>query len=163
MLNIHRIDHEASHTHCWRVTVQRRTRVYVRSFSDGRYCGAQQALLAAQAYRDELITSHPPLSKPVYCAILKKTNRSGISGLSRVDRWEVSGGRRVRRLYWEAQWPIENCRSRHKKFSILKYGEDEAYRRALKAREIGIRIERPGERDGCVATVLPGGGSVSVL
>ena len=139
MLNIHRIDHEASHTHCWRVTVQRRTRVYVRSFSDGRYCGAQQALLAAQAYRDELITSHPPLSKPVYCAILKKTNRSGISGLSRVDRWEVSGGRRVRRLYWEAQWPIENCRSRHKKFSILKYGEDEAYRRALKAREIGIK------------------------
>ena len=139
MLNIHRIDHEASHTHCWRVTVQRRTRVYVRSFSDGRYGGAQQALLAAQAYRDELITSHPPLSKPVYCAILKKTNRSGISGLSRVDRWEVSGGRRVRRLYWEAQWPIENCRSRHKKVSILKYGEDEAYRRALKAREIGIK------------------------
>jgi hypothetical protein len=56
VLNIHRIDHEASHTHCWRVTVQCRTRVYMRSFSDGRYGGAQQALPAATTYRDELIS-----------------------------------------------------------------------------------------------------------
>ena len=128
MLNIHRIDHEASHTHCWRVTVQRRTRIYVRSFSDGRYGGAEQALVAATTYRDALIRSNPPLSKPVYCAILKKTNRSGISGLSRIDRWEFSKGRRVHRLYWDVQWPIENCQSRHKKFSILKYGEVRAGR-----------------------------------
>ncbi len=139
MLNIHRIDHEASHTHCWRVTVQRRSRIYVQSFSDGRYGGSQQALLAAKAYRDELIASHPPLSKPVYCGILKRTNRSGVSGVTRSDRWENYKGRRVRRLNWEAQWPIEYCRSRHKKFSILKYGEEGAYRRALKARKIGLK------------------------
>ena len=139
MLNIHCIDHEASHTHCWRVTVQRRTRIYVRSFSDGRYGGAEQALVAATTYRDALIRSNPPLSKPVYCAILKKTNRSGVSGLSRIDRWEFSKGRRVHRLYWDVQWPIENCQSRHKKFSILKYGEDGAYRCTIKAREAGLK------------------------
>ena len=110
MLNIHRIDHEASH-HCWRVTVQRRTRIYVRSFSDGRYGGAEQALVAATTYRDALIRSNPPLSKPVYCAILKKTNRSGISGAEPYRPMGILQGRRVHRLYWDVQWPIENCQS----------------------------------------------------
>ena len=82
MLNIHRIDHEASPHHCWRVTVQRRTRIYVRSFSDGRYGGAEQALVAATTYRDALIRSNPPLSKPVYCAILRRRIALAFQGLS---------------------------------------------------------------------------------
>ena len=70
MLNIRRVDHEASRTHCWGVTVQRRTRIYVR------HGGSQPALEAAQVYRDTLIKAHPPLSKPAYCAIRRKNNRS---------------------------------------------------------------------------------------
>lgn len=134
MLNIRRVDHDASHTHCWRVRVQRRTRVYVRNFSDNRHGGSEQARQVAQLYRDALILAHPPLSKPAYCAIRKKNNRSGISGLTRVDRWDLVNGRRIRKLLWEAQWPIGNGKSQHKKFSITKYGERGAYLRALKAR-----------------------------
>ncbi len=139
MLNIRRVDHDASSTHCWRVTVQRRTQVFRRDFSDGRHGGSQEALEAARIYRDSLIQTHPPLSMPVYCAILKRNNRSGVSGLTRVDRWEVFRGRRQHRLYWEAQWPIGQGRSQHKKFSILKYGEDAAYEKALAAREQALR------------------------
>lgn len=47
---------------------------------------------------------------------------------------------RVRRLYWEVQWPIENGRSRHRKFSILKYGEEGAYQLALAARETALEV-----------------------
>ena len=103
MLNIRRVDHEASSTHCWRVTVQRRKRIFVRDFSDGRHGGRQPAFQAARLCRDALINAHPPLSKPAYCAIRKMNNRSGISGLMRVDKWQVHNGRRARRLYWEAQ------------------------------------------------------------
>ena len=92
MLNIRRVDHAASRTHCWRVTVQRRKRIYVRHFSDGRHGGTQPALEAAQIYRDTLIQTHPPLSKPAYCAIRKENNRSGISGLTRVDTWDFPEG-----------------------------------------------------------------------
>ncbi len=60
MLNIRRIDHEDSGTHCWRVTVQRRTRVYVRNFSDGQHGGTQKALEAAQVYRDRPVQAHLP-------------------------------------------------------------------------------------------------------
>ena len=69
----------------------------------------------------------PPLSKAAYCAIRKKNNRSGISGLTRVDTWEMYKGRRFRRLHWDAQWPIGHRKAQHKKFSITKYGEEEAY------------------------------------
>jgi hypothetical protein len=138
MLNIRRVDHEASRTHCWRVTVQRRTRVYVRNFSDTRHGGSAKALLAAQVYRDQLVHTYPPLAMPVYCAILKKNNRSGVSGLLRVDRVEVYRGKRQQKLFWEAQWPIGDGRSRHRKFSILKYGEEGAYQMALAARETAL-------------------------
>ena len=103
MLNIRRVDHAASSTPCWRVTVQRRTRIFVRDFRDGRQGGRQAAFQAARLDRDALVNAHPPFSKPAYCAIRKKNNRSGISGLMRVDRWDVQNGRRSRRLYWEAQ------------------------------------------------------------
>ncbi len=139
MINIHRVDHDASYTHGWRVTIQRKTLIYREEFSDGRYGGCQQALEAAEAYRDAMLQAHPPLSKPEYCAILKRNNKSGVSGLTRVDRWELRRGRRVRRLCWEVQWPIENGRSRHRKFSILKYGEEGAYQLALAARETALQ------------------------
>ena len=139
MINIHRVDHDASYTHGWRVTIQRRTRLYRQDFSDGRYGGHQQALEAAEAYRDTMLQAHPPLSKPEYCAILKKNNRSGVSGLTRVDRWELRRCRRVRRFCWEVQWPIGNGRSRHRKFSIFKYGEQGAYQLALAARETALQ------------------------
>lgn len=136
---IHRVDHPGSHTHCWRVTIQRQTHIYREAFSDGQYGGCQQALEAAEAYRDAILHKHPPFSKPDYCAIVKKNNRSGISGLTRVDRWELRRGRRVRRLCWEVQWPIGNGRARHRKFSILKYGEEGALQKALAARETAMQ------------------------
>jgi hypothetical protein len=139
MLNIRRVDHDASSTHCWRVTVQRRTRIFVRDFSDGRHGGRQPALQAAKVYRDKIVKAYPPLSKAAYCAIRKKNNRSGVSGLTRVDTWELYKGRRFRRLYWEAQWPIGHRKAQHKKFSITKYGEEEAYLRAFTARATALK------------------------
>jgi hypothetical protein len=138
MLNISRIDHEPSSTHGWRVQVRRQSRWYRRNFSDGRHGGTEQALAAATAYRDQVISVHPPLGMHEYCAIVKKTNRSGVSGLTRVDRLERIKGRLCRRLYWEAQWPIDGCRSKHRKFSVLKYGEEAAFEMALAARHTGL-------------------------
>lgn len=110
----------------------------MRNFSDNRHGGSEQAHQAAQLYRDALILAHPSLSKPAYCAILKKNNRSGISGLARVDRVEVFRGKHQHKLFWEAQRPIGNGRSRHRKFSILKYGEEGAYQLARAARETAL-------------------------
>lgn len=134
MKHIYRIDHEKSRTHSWLVTVQRRGRIYHRHFTDSVYGGKRQALTAARIYRDGLVASLVPLTRPECCRIRKKNNRSGVSGVTRIDLMETSRGRSYRRRYWLAQWPIGNGKARKKKFSITRYGERGAFQRALRAR-----------------------------
>ena len=137
MHGITRIDHETSHTHSWLVRIQRRNRMHCRHFSDAVCGGKRQALQAAKAYRDSLIQQHPPLSLTDFCTIRKKTNRSGVSG---VTRHEAPGRTPAspRRLFWLAQWPIGGGKAKKRKFSIKRYGERGAYLRALRARRAAL-------------------------
>lgn len=138
-MHIYRIDHDKSHTHSWYVTIQRRGRVYHRHFTDSIYGGKSKALNAAKGYRDSLINCLRPLTRPEYCRIRKKNNRSGVSGVTRIDAGENSRGRRYHRRYWLAQWPIGNGKARKKKFSIQRYGERGAFQRALRARREALK------------------------
>jgi hypothetical protein len=79
MRNIRRVDHEASGTPCWRVTVQRRTRVFVRTFSDRHHGGAQQALEAAQLIET---ASSSPISRPWPCRAIVPSGRKTIARAS---------------------------------------------------------------------------------
>lgn len=73
MLNIRRVDLEVSHPHFRRVTVQPLKRIVVRHFSDGQHGGKHYTLDAAQSCQGTLTKTYPPLSKPAYCAIRKRT------------------------------------------------------------------------------------------
>jgi hypothetical protein len=95
---------------------------------------------AAKAYRDRLASQLPPLTRQEVCAIRKKNNRSGVSGIVRVDVQENSRGRIYRRIYWDAQWPIENGKARHKKFSVKKYGERGSFLRAVRVRNQALNV-----------------------
>jgi AP2 domain len=133
-MHIYRIDSATSRTHSWLVTVQRRGRIYHRHFADLVYGGKQKARDAAKLYRDSLVVNLRPLTRPEVCQIKKKNNRSGISGVTRIDIMDTSRGRRYHRQYWLAQWPIGNGRAKTKKFSITRYGEHGARERAVRAR-----------------------------
>jgi len=65
------------------VSLQRQNRVYARKFSDRRYGGTNQAVEAAQAYRDGLLAQNPRMTRRAQCAILKKNNQRGLSGVTR--------------------------------------------------------------------------------
>lgn len=80
MRYISRSEHGAVGTHYWKVTIQRQKRNYIRNFADQRHGGKDQALAAAQAYRDALLADHPLLSRRERCAIVKTHNRSGRAG-----------------------------------------------------------------------------------
>ncbi|GMV51973.1 MAG: hypothetical protein AMXMBFR67_35160 [Nitrospira sp.] len=137
MHGISRVDHEASHTHSWLVRIQRRNRMHCRHFSDVACGGKRRALQAAKAYRNSLIQQHLPLSRTDFCAIRKKTNRSGVSG---VTRHEAPGRTPTspRHSFWLAQWPIGGGKAKKRKFSIKRYGERGAYLRALRARRAAL-------------------------
>ena len=139
MKHIYRIDHAKSRTHSWLVTVQRRGRIYHRHFTDAVYGGKRKALAAAKVYRDSLIASLRPLTRLERCRIKKRNNRSGISGVTKIETWEQNRGRRYHRRYWLAQWPIGNGKAQTKKFSITRYGEHGARQRALQARQEALK------------------------
>jgi hypothetical protein len=139
MRGIYRIDHPSSRTHSWLVTVQRRNCVFNRHFTDGVYGGKAKALAAARAYRASLLQRLPALTKREFCAITKKNNTSGISGVS---RHEAPGRTPTspRQVFWLAQWPIGKRRAKKRKFSVKKYGEDGAFRRAIAARRRALDL-----------------------
>ena len=132
--NITRIDHEASHTHAWRTTLQRWNGITVKTFSDSVHSGKRNALKAALEYRNALLLQHSPFTHQVWVrSRLRRNNTSGIPG---VARYEVVANPKTGRLqvYWMAFWVNELGASRKRKFFISRYGERQAKRLAIAER-----------------------------
>jgi len=100
---------------------------YAKFFADKKYGGQQKALKAAEAHFDEL-DEKMPLDSQV--GRMSVRNRSGIVGVSRTK----SASRGHQYEYWQARWGSGNDR-KSAKFSIHKYGEEEAKNLAITARK----------------------------
>src|ERR1043165_2825705 len=82
--NIIRINHERSRTHGWRVTLQRKGKIIVKTFSDGIYGGKRKALNAAIDCRGVLLSQYSTLDHQVWVRTrLRRNNTSGIPGAGR--------------------------------------------------------------------------------
>jgi len=127
---IARIDLPRARTHGWQVRLQRRGVKYGKYFGDGVYGGKKQAIEAARSWRDELLKKMGAVEQARICTRSTR-NRSGVVGVSKVT--VVSNGTRYE--FWQATWSPEVGRRRCMKFSIRRYGDREAFRRAVIARE----------------------------
>lgn len=135
-----RVDNDASRTHGWLVTLQRRGTIFRRQFSDGVHGGKAKSLMAAKSFRDQIMKQHPPLSKREHAEILKKNNKSGVVGVCRYCASETSAkDESDKRWFWVASWVLPDGRAKRVKFSVRKYGEEEAFKMAVKARRSAIR------------------------
>ena len=135
---ITRIDNDKTHTHSWVVTISRKYKKYFKSFSDTVYGGNNNALAAAKKYRDEILSRYAPLTLKEYCSIIKRNNKSGISGVSRFAKKEPYDDNP--HWYWIATWSPEPGKTKQVKFSINKYGEEEAFHKALLARNEALEL-----------------------
>jgi hypothetical protein len=137
---ISRVDNDVSRTHGWLVTIQRRGVIYRRHFSDGTYGGKQKSFAAAKEFRDKIIEKHPPLSMREYSSIVKKNNRSGVVGVCRYCSSETRNlPEDQQRWFWVASWPLPSGKRKRVKFSVNKYGEEAAFKMALKARRDAVK------------------------
>ena len=102
--NIIRIDHEASRTHAWRVTLQRCNDIIAKTFSDSIHGGKRKALKTAVEYRDELLRHYSPFAHAIWVRTrLRRNNTSGIPGVARYEeRTNRNTGRT--REFWLAFW-----------------------------------------------------------
>jgi len=134
-----RIDNATSRTYGWLVTIQRRGVIHRKHFSDGVHGGKQKALVAAKLWRDQVMKKYPPLSLREYSGIVKKSNRSGVAG---VCRYCSAATRHLppaqQRWSWVATWVMPDGKRKRVKFSVTKYGEADAYKKALKARRAAL-------------------------
>ena len=117
----------------WVVSTKRRGKRWVRYFSD-RPNGSGAALRQARAYRQELVAELPIPTK------IKRRyvrNTTGVIGVARVKERTRSGNFMVR---YVASWPSRTlpCRSAKASFSVALYGEADAKRRAIRARQAGV-------------------------
>jgi len=101
---------------------------------------SRKSFAAAKGYRDEVITNHPPFSMREYSNIVKKNNRSGVVGVCRYCASETRDlPEDKQRWFWVASWPLPDGRRKRVKFSVKKYGEEGAFKMALKARKDALR------------------------
>jgi hypothetical protein len=138
--NIVRVDNDANGDHGWVVTLQRKGAIIVKRFSDGIYGGKREALEAAVAYRDSFLALDDPFNHQIWIRTRRrKNNKSGITG---VLRYEVVANATTGsvRAYWLASWTDEHGVTRSRKFSVARYGEQEARRLAVAER--GSQINR---------------------
>jgi len=137
--NIVRVDHNTKRDHGWIVTLQRRGAVIVKRLSDGIYGDKRQALKAAVEYRDSFIARDKPFDHQIWIRTrLRKNNKSGIPGVHRYEITDNAGTGNVR-VYWIAAWTNEHGATRQRKFSVARYGEEEAKLLAIAERDYQLR------------------------
>ncbi len=144
MKGISRID--SNHTHGWFVRVFRDGGTHSKMFSDGVLGGREKALEAAQKYKEEYITKHPPSYAATRLRMkLPRNNKSGVVGVSDThDRSKTGKKLPCFSVSWRPQKNVTHC----KKFYYHHYDSREAAFEAAvefrKAREHEILAEING-------------------
>jgi hypothetical protein len=137
--NIIRVDNDSNGDHGWVVTLQRKGAIIVKRFSDGIYGGKREALKAAVEYRDSFLARDKPFEHQIWIRTrLRKNNRSGIPGVHRYEVIDNPNTGHVR-AYWLASWTNERGATRHRKFSVARYGEGEARLLTMAERDYQLR------------------------
>lgn len=132
MKGISRID--AKGTHGWYVRIYKNGKTYSKLYSDNKYGGKDRALDFAKKARQialETLKSIPDDNNRRLVSHDKR-NKSGIIGVSKTTKTNASG---VKSVYFQVTWSPEKGKIRNRQWSVKKYGEEEAFRRAKEFRE----------------------------
>ena len=138
---ITRIDDDLYRAHAWRVSLRRHGRSHIRNFPDKKYGSQLQALGSAIVFRDQLLLTHPPISRKEVCSVLRSNNISGMTGVcTYAKRYRRRDDTIKENWYWEASWPNEHGESVKAIFSVNTYGDTVARKMAIRARQDGLEI-----------------------
>jgi hypothetical protein len=107
-------------------------------FADQDYGGKRKALSAAKQHRDHLESKMRGYTAKQRAQRQRSNNTSGITGVRRVYETDYRWDSEPTYGFWVAQWTPTHGRRQTRRFSIDKYGDDEAYRLAVLARKRGI-------------------------
>ena len=135
----------------WSVSVNRHKVPYRKVFTVYRYGCLDKALMAARAWRDEIVQTVPPMTLMEYSNQERVNNTSGYPGvyLMRLVKKDKAGNERCH-VSWEARTPTGLKPAQKKSFAVIKYGEVRAYELAIEARKAFV-----AQLDGYLSNGLP--------
>jgi len=136
LYGITRIDQPKRSFHGYNVRLRHGQDAYARFFADRKHGGKRKALRLAQAYRDEVLATMPKQKQEAAARKIRKTPKSGVTGVTHVITPRTGTSRYA---YWQASWNDEHGKRRTAKFSIQRYGKEEALDMAIKARAKALR------------------------
>lgn len=145
MRNITRMDNpkfKGKVYHAWAVRFGDGGSKLCEYFGDSKYGGKEKALEAAKRFRDEKEKELTPIFKMLKLRRMNRRNKSGVVGVHKADKLtRKRSGKTYSYSHWIASWfdPVLG-KKRNKAFSISKYGEAEALRLALKARDNAVAL-----------------------
>ncbi|WP_153559143.1 AP2 domain-containing protein [Roseimaritima sediminicola] len=134
--NITRIDRQT--TGGYLVRIMRRGKLHSAYFAFEEHGGKRKALAAAREYRDELEQRLKGYSPKRQVQKLRANNTSGVAGVRLVEETDPRWKSKPTYRYWVAQWSPAKGVRRTKRFSVEKYGNDKAYKMAVRARKRGV-------------------------
>lgn len=127
---ITRIDLPDARTFGWQIRLQRRGVKYAKFFADGTHGDSVSARRVAQDWRDSLLKRLAEAERARICASSPR-NSSGVVGVSKVSVLASNG---MTYHFWQATWSPEPGKRKCVKFSIKRYGDCNAFERAVNAR-----------------------------
>lgn len=119
------------------VRFSRRGKHYQAYFSDKRYGGAKKALEAAKANRDQMEPKLRTLTPVERANVKMSTNTSGTVGVRWANKVVDTGKKKYFFEFAVASWSGPGGRQT-KSFSVEKFGKEQAWKLALKARKAGL-------------------------
>lgn len=140
---ISRID--SGKTHGWFVRGYRNGKTWSKLFSDQKHGGREAALDQAREFRKKLasdLQQLPAIPRARRVVTRNSRNTTGVIGVSRTRKKSSSGN--IHECYsvsWRTPEGVPRCTS----FSIRKYGEEEAFRRAVALRRDRMRLLQQGK------------------
>jgi len=130
---ITRIDLPDAGTHGFQVRLQRRGVKYGKFFADRVHGNPQLALRAARQWRDTLLDK---IADRARVCERSPRNSSGVVGVSKITVVAANG---TSYQFWQATWSPTPGQRRCVKFSIKRYGNQQAFQLAVEARIEGIQ------------------------
>jgi len=128
---LQRMVYPAQHVACYRVKMLRQGVMFQEYFSFKSYPSEAAALSEAKKCWQEIHKTFPRLSRRQTCEVERRKSPSGIVGVARIIK--VAKGHDY--AFWRANFTDRKGSRKVRVFSVDKYGEMGARKRALKVRK----------------------------
>jgi hypothetical protein len=120
----------------WWVRFKRKREKFHQFFSDKAFGSEEKSLEAAKVYRNA-IEIELGIAK-VVSGIGGAKSKSGITGVNRAISISKKSYGTYTYYFWQAHWTNKSGKRESKRFSVSRWGEEEALRLAIEARKNGM-------------------------